>query len=387
MLFRATTAAAVLACAGVLTLAVRVGVDTEEDLDSGTRHDALFASNLTRGSMIAGRYRLYGRWEPPEKYDLGDKVGSGNFGITYKAHDTEKNRDVILKVFKKTAQSELLLSRSTATSQVHRNRIALAEKECQLSTDMINAREEAEGKTRFMACWENGADAEPVAYVALEFIEGDTLDAWSSQYNHVPPPADVIRIAKMMLEGLKHIEGKFVHRDIKGANVMVWTDNHAKLQLKFIDYGLAAPVGTKGVAGSLDFLPPEAIRDPEAYESQSPMDVYATGVTIYKIFCDVIGSFKKNLEDQVLEVDQSQHIEKFATLLEDKETMSELCGDMSPVMIDDDNVNNLPLYHFVLDNVMSKLETRLPASKLLEAPIFQEGYDLEGAANQLKDEE
>lgn len=380
-----TTAAALLACIGIQTLAMRAEVDSL-DLEAGARQQALFASNLTQGSMFAGRYQLGAKIEPPEGYADMSEVGHGAFGITYKAHDTEKGMDVAIKLFKVDRDSDDLLSKKTAKGLPAIMRLLSAKTECDKSTALINANpDQLEiGKLRFMECLKDGTDEDP-AYVVLEYVKGKTLSEWKKPFEYMPPPADMIRIAFMMFEGLNHIEGKFVHRDIKGDNVMVWKDEAGLLQLKFIDYGLAVEEGKKvGVGGSPDYLTPEEFKENDDYVATSSKDVWAVGITIYKTLCEIEGSFKENWRDTWEEaVDETQQEMKFVTMLEDPQSFKDLCSNMG-MMLEDENKNNLPLYHFMLEHALVKKDNRLAASTMLTQPIFQKGYNLEEAADVLE---
>lgn len=372
-----------MACVVTHTLAMRADLN----LGEGAAEEVSFMSNMALGSMFAGRYRLLEKFEPPVGYTEPSEVGHGAFGITYKAHDTAKDIDVAIKVFKVDRDSKELLSRTTAKGKTAILRLLSAKAECAKSKSLIEANpDQIEiGKLRFMECLKDGTDEEP-AYVVLEHVKGQTLTEWKKPFNYVPPPADMIRIAGMMFEGLAHIEGKFVHRDIKGDNVMVWKDQAGLLQLKFIDYGLAAIEGAKvGIGGSPDYLTPEEFKAADDYEATSSKDVWAVGITIYKALCEVEGSFKENLRSAWEKAgDPAQQAAKFVSLLEDPDTFKDLCAGMDPMMMEDENKNNLPLYHLMLDHAMVTKEKRLAASAMLAQPIFQEGYDLEKAADALE---
>src|SRR4029079_912643 len=60
-----------------------------------------------------------------------------------------------------------------------------------------------------------------VLYLAMEFIEGPTLEQWLKSQSSVPLDA-VLWVAREMLSGLAAAHGKgLVHRDVKPHNLMI----------------------------------------------------------------------------------------------------------------------------------------------------------------------
>ena len=175
--------------------------------DSGGAVDAGLTKTLltpppaiARGTFIAGKYRI------------AEEIGRGGMGVVYKAEDLKLKRFVTLKFlpFHLADESELrerfLIEAQAAAALSHPN------------ICVIHEVAETEGRP----------------YIAMEFVEGETL---RDKIKRGPmPPAEASEIIAQVAAGLAAAHAKgIVHRDIKSANIMV-TD---KSQAKVMDFGLA----------------------------------------------------------------------------------------------------------------------------------------------------
>jgi eukaryotic-like serine/threonine-protein kinase len=73
-------------------------------------------------------------------------------------------------------------------------------------------------------------------YLVMELVEGQTLDKLLLEANNELPLNTALRMAQELAEALDyaHAQG-VVHRDMKPANILVTTDDHAKIA----DFGIA----------------------------------------------------------------------------------------------------------------------------------------------------
>ncbi len=118
-------------------------------------------------------------------------------------------------------------------------------------------------------------------YVALEFVEGETL----AQRVLAEPPSrrEVLRIATAVADALAaaHAAG-ILHRDLKPANVLLGQDGRPRV----VDFGLALQVDGSGVASAeLDAGTP-AYMAPEQWRREplsGAADVWAFGVMLYEL--------------------------------------------------------------------------------------------------------
>ncbi len=143
----------------------------------------------------------------------------------------------------------------------------------------------------------DAGEHEGVPYLAMEFIDGMTLTQVVSQGGPLPvdEAASVIRQASL---GLLHAHrAHIVHRDVKPGNLMRGVDG----VIKVLDLGLAqisslavdavrpTAIGSEAeltrakkrgkLIGTLSFMSPEQLEDPEAVDSRS--DIYSLGATLY----------------------------------------------------------------------------------------------------------
>ncbi|WP_343073585.1 serine/threonine-protein kinase [Pyxidicoccus fallax] len=133
----------------------------------------------------------------------------------------------------------------------------------------------------------------PHPYLAMEFVEGEPLYAWARRQ-----PLSSRRLLQLLASLARVLEATHaaggVHRDVKGDNVLVRSED---AQPVLIDFGAGHHVGASTLTGPL--LPPgtPAYRSPEAWnyvlhadaDSAPPYpagpadDVFALGVTAYRL--------------------------------------------------------------------------------------------------------
>lgn len=156
-------------------------------------------------------------------YRIEEEIGSGGMGAVYKAWDTRLERWVAIKAIlssRELSTERLERFRREARSNARINHPAIAQ-----VYDIIT---------------EDGRD-----HIVMELIEGSTLEQLLKSGPLTPKRA--VFIAQQITEGLgaAHAHG-LIHRDLKAANVMVTTNNRAKI----LDFGLAKVVETD--PGTLD---------------------------------------------------------------------------------------------------------------------------------------
>jgi tetratricopeptide (TPR) repeat protein len=170
---------------------------------------------LPRGSSLS-RYVILGR------------LGSGGMGIVYAAHDPELDRRIALKVLRHAGDSEV--------GAVRRTRL-LREAQAMARINHPNV----------IAVHDVGAVGNRV-FVAMELIEGVTLDVWLAQRDRTS--AEVVAAFVQAGRGLAAAHAKgLVHRDFKPENALMGTDGGVRV----LDFGLAQAEGSP----SVDSLPPD----------------------------------------------------------------------------------------------------------------------------------
>ena len=164
------------------------------------------------------------------KYEIRGELGTGGMGVVYRAHDPELDRPVALKLLN-TARAKSVDAEQAKTRLLREAR-AMA----RLAHPNV------------LTVHEVGTFEEQV-YVAMEFVEGETLDAWLEHETRAY--RDVLEVFLQAARGLAaaHEEG-IVHRDFKPQNVMLSHRGRARV----LDFGLARSVETPDDAPA---LPPD----------------------------------------------------------------------------------------------------------------------------------
>jgi serine/threonine protein kinase len=199
---------------------------------------------------------------------LIEKLGAGGIGEVWKARDRRLNRIVALKFIQSQVRGsgpvgDLLREARAASALNHPNILTIFE---------IGERE---GST----------------YLAMEFVEGETLRA---RLKRPPVPlAEVLDIAAQIAEGLAaaHRAG-IIHRDLKPENVMLRADGYVKL----VDFGLAkvmpwtkqetadfspSPSTESGmIVGTVTYMSPEQARGLKAGPAS---DIFSFGILFYEM--------------------------------------------------------------------------------------------------------
>jgi serine/threonine-protein kinase len=208
-------------------------------------------TDLPGSSLLAGRYRLV------------ERLGAGGMSVVWRGFDEVLGRQVAVKV----------LPPSTSTDPSFRRRLrAEAQAAARLSHPHItNVYDYGEATT---------VDGEPVPYVVMELVDGESLAAVLARARRLPWPA-AVRICSEVSAALAaaHSRG-IVHRDVTPANVML-TPAGAKV----VDFGISALIGENDIDPDGSLLGTPAYLAPERLEGGqvSPAtDVYAVGLLIYR---------------------------------------------------------------------------------------------------------
>lgn len=148
------------------------------------------------------------------RFTLLEQVGAGAMGTVYSAFDPELDRKVAIKLLR----GQLDESQQRARARMRREARALAK----LTHPNV------------ATVYEVGQVDERV-FIAMEFVDGRSLDVWIEDH---PPWRDVVSVFRDAGAGLAAAhESGIVHRDFKPGNVMLGDDGRVVV----LDFGLAAP--------------------------------------------------------------------------------------------------------------------------------------------------
>ena len=204
-------------------------------------------------------------------YRITSKLGAGGMGEVFLAEDTRLERKAAIK----------FLPRDLANDPDRRQRFLTEAK----AASALN-------HPHVCIVYDVGETDEGVPFIALEFVEGRTLDA---ALKHGPLEAlRVIEVAAQVADALDaaHAHG-IVHRDIKPANISV----NERGQVKVLDFGLAKRMqhdsGDKAAAtaqmvqtetglvlGTPSYMSPEQALG-QALDPRS--DLFSLGVVLYEL--------------------------------------------------------------------------------------------------------
>jgi eukaryotic-like serine/threonine-protein kinase len=215
-------------------------------------------SNALIGSVIDGRYRIEAL------------LGQGAVGTVYRAVEVATGERVALKQWHAIALNDEVRGRflREATALVtldHPNIVQV------VGHGFVNG----------------------VPYVALEYLEGQTLGALIG--GQPLEPGLTFQIARQALSAIAYAHAhQVVHRDLKPENIFVTRDAHGRVTVKILDYGLAKFMAAESVLGSASapltamgtmigtplYMPPE-----QAVGSSVDLaaDVYSIGCVLFEM--------------------------------------------------------------------------------------------------------
>jgi len=192
-------------------------------------------------------------------YELLEKLGEGAMGEVWRAHQSSLNRMIALKLLPSHRESdEMAVRRFRQEGQTA----------ARLKHDNI------------VSVYDAHVD-EPPYYIAMEFLEGQSLSDIIAQQGRLPPD-QAVAIISQVCAGLEHAhEHGVIHRDIKPANVIVSATGRATIT----DFGIARATdqtrmtATGATFGTPDYMSPEQAK---GLPVDHRTDLYSAGAMLFE---------------------------------------------------------------------------------------------------------
>lgn len=189
-----------------------------------------------------------------DKYEELGKLGNGNFGSVFKAHNKIVDRVEAVKIV---------------------NDISKLGDKANLEARVQHKLEHANVTEIYDAFIKNNK-----LYITMEFLIGGSVQKIIDDKGRLPIKK-AIKITVDALHGLQYIHNKnFIHRDIKPSNILLDSSGTAKLS----DFGLTTELDELGKYSSgfgyVYHKAPEVLRNKE-FTKRS--DIFAIGLTLYRL--------------------------------------------------------------------------------------------------------
>lgn len=200
-----------------------------------------------------------------ERYEILKVLGLGGMGAVYQARDLHFTGVARLCALKE-------MTSTTPDPQVRRLAIQNFEREANILASLSHP-----AIPKIYDYFTEGIRS----YLALEYIDGQDLEALLGDLGEMLPQDRVIRWAVQICDVLAYLHSQdppIVFRDLKPSNIMLRLPNHIVL----IDFGIARvfEVGQKGtMIGTEGYSPPEQYRG----VANPQGDIYALGATLHHL--------------------------------------------------------------------------------------------------------
>jgi serine/threonine-protein kinase len=202
-----------------------------------------------------------------ERYHVLRKLGEGGMGQVYLAEHVKMGRHSAVKV-------------------MHPAMVHDADALGRFNREAANA--SRIDHPNVAAIYDFGETPEGLVYLAMQYVEGETLTEIVREHGALPPHR-AAEIARQAAEGLHaaHAMG-IVHRDLKPDNIMVTKDQDGLDCVKVVDFGIAKAAGVKSqkvtrtgtVIGTPEYMSPEQLAGEEV---DGRSDLYSLALVTFNM--------------------------------------------------------------------------------------------------------
>ncbi|KAF8702061.1 hypothetical protein HU200_033406 [Digitaria exilis] len=207
-----------------------------------------------------------GEEHPPIRWRKGDLIGSGAFGQVYLGMDLDSGELLAVK--------QVLIGSSNATREKAQAHVMELEDEVKMLKNLSHP-----NIVRYIGT----VREENTLNILLEFVPGGSIQSLLGRLGSFPE-AVIRKYTRQLLQGLVYLHRNgIIHRDIKGANILV--DN--KGGIKLADFGaskqvekLATATAAKTMKGTPYWMAPEVIVG-SGYNCSA--DIWSVGCTVIEM--------------------------------------------------------------------------------------------------------
>jgi mitogen-activated protein kinase kinase kinase len=230
---------------------------TEEDADAEHQSDSEFLAAIKKEESC------------PSRWIKGRLIGSGSFGTVYLGMNAFTGELMAVK------QVELMTDVNTEDQSRKKSMLDALQREMHLLKELQH-----ENIVQYL-----GSNLEEnFLNIFLEYVPGGSVASLLANYG-VFEESLIRNFIRQILHGLNYLHGKnIIHRDIKGANVLV--DN--KGCIKISDFGISKKIDTKlltsnrvSLQGSIFWMAPEVVKQ-TSYTSKA--DIWSLGCLVIEMF-------------------------------------------------------------------------------------------------------
>ena len=200
------------------------------------------------------------------RYKIMRELGRGAMGIVYQGYDPKIDRVVALKTIRKDR---------LADSRDGEDLAVRFQDEIRAAGKLVHP--------NIIIVYDTGEDEE-TAYVAMEYVEGDTLENLIQRKIRFSRE-QIIDIFGQICDGLAYTHRRgIVHRDLKPSNIMLVKGKRVKIT----DFGISKAIGasssllkhTSILLGTPRYMSPEQITGREV---DGRSDLFSLGIILYQL--------------------------------------------------------------------------------------------------------
>ncbi len=230
-----------------------------------------FCSNDGALLTLQDPYNLLGR-ALVDKYRLDALVGMGGMGAVYSALHLSTGRQIAIKIL----LPNLAIGNPRLLELFEREARVVGRLKHENIVDIIDA----------------GRTADGVAYIAMEWLEGHTLDEEIQRSG----PLSFQRVSEILRQVAAALEEShsqhIIHRDLKPSNIFLVKRPGGREQVKVVDFGISKSLGdtagspVSSVMGTPQYASPEQFKLGENIDSRT--DIYSLGVVLFQMLTNAL---------------------------------------------------------------------------------------------------